>query len=175
MSRVTRIAARIAQLSPDELDVHNLMEKGLPSRDYHGSVIKSNYPLSAADIYITYDVNEYRDPDDKRKVVPDDRNTQLLLSNPKQGQNPCVLLIWPDLDIKANFEAVMGGGGQMSSASHQLDENGKPKPDGQYFFPSDVGVKNFSEILSNASPGSLVTNAEFLRLCGEHGYSDRWI
>lgn len=145
-------------------DVHNLMERGLP-RVYDGdsSVIKSNFSVENADIFLTYQISS-----EDGQSLHDTYRTQFTLSK-NTVSNARALLVWPEADVLIDFDSY---GSVKGSESHELDELGKIMPKlNARLGKSEIGVNSINQIKNHAI---LLTNEEFLNKQKEHGYSS-WL
>jgi len=156
LSLVLAALKRVAdELEPEFVqDVHGIMEKGLP-RGNSSPLIKSNYLLENADIFITFPVKFY-DENDKPTELPDTMETQQQLMNAGHSR-PSVLVVWPDVDILIQYDIFDGRAD--TSQSH-----------GDDVWPNDVGANNIQDVMAAMGPGSLVTNSRFKELAALHGY-----
>lgn len=139
-------------------DVHRIMERGLPPVESRSGIIKSNYPLESADIFISFPVKFY-DENDKPAELPDTLETQQQLVNGKRSRAHA-LIVWPDIDMLAEYDAFDGR--TDTSQTHGVH-------------PDEVGAENIRDVMAAMGPGSLITNAEFKQIAKLHGYQTSFL
>jgi hypothetical protein len=144
-------------------DVRRIMEKGLPPVQSRSDVIKSNYLLEDADIFITMSVKFY-DENDRPVELPDTLETQANLVNAQQHRMTA-LIVWPDVDMLVEYDPI----------DRRSDTSQSHGPGGQFVHPDDVGAANLDDVMTAAGPGSSVTNKKFKELAAMHGYQSKFL
>jgi len=138
------------------------MEQGLPRGD-NSPLIKSNYLLENADVFITFPVKFY-DNNDRPAELPDTTATQQQLMDARRSR-PSVLIVWPDVDMLVEYDVVDG---RADTSDSHGGESG-------HVWPDEVGVGNIQDVMAAMGPGSLVTNAKFKELAALHGYRTQFM
>lgn len=162
LSILRKIIKEELGLDKDDLavatDVERMMNNGVP-RQSSSPMIKSNYALDQADIFISRSV-KYYDHNEKPTELPDTIESQQKLEE-LQGRT-VALIVWPDIDMLVGYDYL---GTADTSSSHG----------GDHVNPWDLDANNLQAVQAVMSPGSVITNAAFAKLAKLHGYNTTFL